>query len=215
MTDAEAPLTLPLEIMRRIGLPLLVLLVMLALVWRANWGRGPDGADRAATDVPMEPVATVPATPADREATAPAPGPEGPAFYSEATAYRIAMDEMGRCELVAVDALRGDFRRPRALKRHPGMFCCRLLDGEGRLLEETTMEAPDRVCMVLDPRAVDANGAPVPARLTAEGPVVFQVRLPKAGGAEVLEIIRLAGTGAAGGDERPLGQLVASLSLTP
>ena len=202
--------------MRRIGLPLLLLLLVLALAWRA--GVRPDAEDGAGVrnaDVAFqEAVAATPAPPVPEPAPT-SPKPRGATFYSEAVACRIAMDGVGRCELEAVEELRGDFRRPRALKWLPGMFCCRLLDASGGLLEETTMEAPDQVCVVLDPMVVDADGAPVPTRMTPEGPVVFQVRLPKVEGAEVLEIIRLAGTGSAGGDERPLGQLVASLSLTP
>lgn len=137
-----------------------------------------------------------------------------PPRYREARAYRIVLERSGQSLLEAVEELKGDFRRPRAQKWLPGMFCCRLLSADGSLLEETTMEAPDQVCVVLDPMVANEVGAPMPSRLTAEGPAVFQVRLPKVDDAAVLEIIRLAGTGESQGDARPLGQLVAAIDLT-
>ncbi len=197
--------------MRRILPPVLLLLLLLAL---ARWAVPPLPPDSSPEEAAGSGAVALPGKSVEPVATNPTDEDETP-FYTQARAYRMVLDESGRCVLETVEELTGDFRRPRAMKRLPGMFCCRLLDAAGRLLEQTTMEAPDQVCVVLDPMVLDDTGSAKPTRMTPEGPVVFQVRLPKVEGAEVLEIIRLAGTGSATANERPLGQLVASLSLTP
>ena len=95
------------------------------------------------------------------------------------------------------------------------MLCCRLLGENGAVLAQTTLEAPDLVCVVLDPTTPDATGAPRPVQLTPTGPAVFQARLPQVEGAATLEVIRLAGEREPRSEERPLGQLLAAISLSP
>ena len=197
--------------MRRIFPPVLLLLFLWVL---ARWG----GAPVDPTPLPSEGQTLFePEQSAQGEeggSSRPAKATKGPAAYTEARAYRMVLDVAGSCSLEAVEELKGDFRRPRRMKWLSGMFCCRLLSSDGRLLEEATLEAPDQVCVVLDPMVADEAGEPTPSRLTAEGPTVFQVRLPKVDDAAVLEVIRLAGAGEPEGNARPLGQLVAAIDLT-
>lgn len=136
--------------------------------------------------------------------------PEPGERYSEARAYRLVLDG-GICELEAVEDLSGDFRQPRSMLASEGMFHCRLLDADGGVLAETTMHPPDRRCVVLVPDFENPGAAPLPVSLTAERPVVFQVRLPAVDGASKLEIVRLAKSGLPADGTRPDGELVAQL----
>lgn len=164
-----------------------------------------------------EPAATP--NPAMSAAAAPAPGfstlpqsANGPGGFREARAYRLVLDS-GACTLEAVEEIRGDFRRPRAVAWAAGMLSCRLLDATGRVLAEETMPAPDHLCVVLDPLTPGPDGRPAPAALTPSGPVTFQTRLPKFSTAASLEIIRLSGEPAPSAGARPPGQLLASIPL--
>ena len=91
------------------------------------------------------------------------------------------------------------------------MLCCRLLAGDGRIVGEQTMPAPDYVCVVLDPN--DASGAPVAARLTADGPAVFQVRFPEISGAERLEVYRISTETRPDDAAAPVGPLLGSITI--
>lgn len=132
--------------------------------------------------------------------------------YSAARAYRLVLDG-GVCKLEAVEDLSGDFRQPRGMLASEGMFYCRLLDAEGGVLAETTMHPPDRRCVVLVPDLENPGAPPLPISLTADRPVVFQVRLPVVEGASELEIVRLAKSGLPANGARPDGELVAKLSV--
>ena len=204
--------------MRRLVPPILLLALLLLLGWMGRLDVGHQDTDPSfsRSEGATPPDITVQPVPPETEGEILAePNPTaGSPFYSKARAYRIVMSELGACSLEAVEELKGDFRKPRSMKRLAGMFSCRLLDTNGRVLAESTIQAPDQVCVVLDPQVTDAAGAPLPSRLTSEGPVVFQVRLPKVEDAAALEIVRLAGSREPQGDERPLGQLVALLDLT-
>jgi hypothetical protein len=128
--------------------------------------------------------------------------------YREARAYRLVLGG-GVCDLEAVDELEGEFREDREMVAREGMFYCRLLGVDGSVLAETTMDAPDRQCVVLAPQ----DGEMVPMRMTGDGPFVFQVRLPVVEGAVSLEVVRLAREGVPDDGSRPLGDLVVTLDL--
>ena len=113
-------------------------------------------------------------------------------------------------ELEATTELRGDFRPARrGAIWAPGRLCCRLLDASQRVLAEDTVPAPDFTCTVLD------GGAPQPVRFTADGPVVFQVRLPEVPAARELRVYRLTGFAPPAAGAEPAGRLLAALALTP
>ena len=124
--------------------------------------------------------------------------------------FRLHLDQ-GRCTLEKMDEVVGAFGRERVMQWQAGMLCCRLLAGDGRIVGERTMPAPDHVCVVLDPN--DASGVPVAARLTSGGPSVFQVRFPEIAGAVRLAVYRI-GTEARPTDlAAPIGQLLASIPI--
>ncbi len=204
--------------MRRLVLPILLLALLPLLGWMGRHDVGRQNTDPSSSSpkgaTPPDITAQLAPSETERARLAQPNGTAGSPFYSEARAYRIVMSASGVCSLEAVEELKGDFRKPRSMKRLAGMFSCRLLDIDGRVLGESMIQAPDQVCVVLDPQVTDPAGAPLPSRLTPEGPVVFQVRLPKVEDAAALEIVRLAGSREPQGDERPLGQLVAAIDLT-
>ena len=116
--------------------------------------------------------------------------------------------------LEAVTDIRGDFHRRRGpLAWEPGMLYCCLLDDSQRILAEETLPAPDQVCVVLDPHG-NADTAPQPVRFTPEGPVVFQVRMPKIDAATQMKIYRLAGPRGTTFNGEPEGALLATIPLT-
>lgn len=197
--------------MRKI-FPALVLLLVLVAWITLDRRLGPDAPDSDA-DARISPeAATQSRDDAETKRAEAVPGP-GERF-SEATAYRVVLAG-GRCELRAVEKLSGDFRQPRSVLAAEGMFHCRLLDAAGNVLADTTIHPPDRRCVVLDPASAGADGGPVPVALTANGPVVFQVRLPAVKGGSTLEIVRLAAGDLPGNGSRPEGELVAELPLEP
>lgn len=128
-------------------------------------------------------------------------------------AYRLVLDG-DTLALEAAEDLRGEFRRSRGPAAWaPGMLCCRLLDADQRVLAQETVPPPDRTCVVLDPHVTGPTGQPQPAVLTADGPVVFQVRLPQLATATELKVYRLAGTDPAAFDQEPAGTLLAAFPL--
>ncbi len=95
-------------------------------------------------------------------------------------------------ELEATTELRGEFRPARrGAIWAPGRLCCRLLDASQRVVAEDTVPAPDFACTVLDGGAEVTGSAPQPVRFTADGSVVFQVRLPEVPAARELRVYRL------------------------
>lgn len=119
-------------------------------------------------------------------------------------------------ELEATTELRGDFRPARrGAIWAPGRLCCRLLDASQRVLAEDTVPAPDFTCTVLDGGAEAVGGASQPVRFTADGPVVFQVRLPEVPAARELRVYRLTSFAAPAAGAEPAGRLLAALALTP
>ena len=109
-----------------------------------------------------------------------------------------------------MEEVTGSFGRERAVRWQAGMLCCRLLALDGRIVGERTMPAPDQVCVVLDPN--DASGAPAAARLTSDGPAVFQVRFPDISEAVRLEVYRIASE-VRPAAAAPVGQLLASIPI--
>ena len=155
---------------------------------------GTDTARPIAGPLPAPPTATA----------SPAPEPT-----MRQHVFRLQLDQ-GRCTLEKVEEVTGSFGRERAVRWQAGMLCCRLLALDGRVVGERTMPAPDQVCVVLDPN--DASGAPAAARLTSDGPAVFQVRFPDISEAVRLEVYRIASE-ARPAAATPVGQLLASIPI--
>ena len=126
------------------------------------------------------------------------------------TVFRLRLED-NRCSLENIAEVTGSFGRQRAMPWQAGVLCCRLLAGDGRIVGEQTIPAPDYVCVVLDPN--DASGAPAAARLTSDGPAVFQVRFPEISGAERLEIYRIASETRPRDAAAPIGQMLGSISI--
>ncbi len=117
---------------------------------------------------------------------------------------------------MAIEDTRGDFRKRRGpLPWQPGMMYGRLLDAGKQVVAEDTLPAPDAKCVVLDPHLLTPDGAPSPTQFTADGPVVFQLRLPKVDSATHLKIYRLTGHQPAAANEEPAGLLLATISIKP
>lgn len=93
------------------------------------------------------------------------------------------------------------------------MFYCRLLDEQGHVLAEETFAAPDHVCIVLDPNMPGPDGKPQAAQLSPDGPVTFQVRMPKVESAAMVKLYRLEGPPPAARDAEPAGKLIAAIPL--
>ena len=124
--------------------------------------------------------------------------------------FRLHLDR-DRCTLEKMDEVVGAFGRERAMSWQTGMLCCRLLAGDGRIVGERTLPAPDHVCVVLDPN--DASGVPFAARLTSGGPSVFQVRFPEIADAVRLAVYRIGTEARPEGIAAPIGQLLASIPI--
>ncbi len=127
------------------------------------------------------------------------------------TVFRLQLDG-SRCTLENVEEVTGSFGRERVMRWQAGMLCCRLLAGDGRIVGEQTLAAPDYVCVVLDPN--DASGTPAAARLTSGGRAVFQVRFPEISGAERLEVYRIATETRPRDITDPVGQLLGSITIS-
>jgi len=138
--------------------------------------------------------------------------PQHDGMMTEARAYRLILNGE-TCRLDGIDETRGDFKQVRALLWEPVMICCRLLDASGRQLAVETMPAPDRVCVVLDPRTLDENGNHTPVKFNPGGETMFQTRLPKIAGAYKLQIIRLSGGEPTSPEQAAAGQIIATIYL--
>lgn len=200
-------------------------LAILAIVLIAWWVSAPVHPRATAESSDAISESRRAAGPTQNDAASPSPSPSGPAAAGVRAAasppsrvqraYRFVLNE-GQIALEAAEELRGDFHPRRGeMAWQPGMFYFRLLDGASNVLAEQTMPAPDQQCVVLDPNTPDAKGVPQPAVLTASGPVVFQVRMPKVEGATQMRVYRLGGAHRAPKTEEPLGQLLASIPLVP
>ncbi len=180
--------------------------------WRPDSAGQTGGGDTSTKSLPAAPIApTVAATAAAQVS------PSSPVLAatpaSGQRAYRLILDG-DSLVLEAAEDLRGEFRRRRGPAAwSPGMLCCRLLDADQRVLAQETVPPPDRTCVVLDPHVTGPAGQPQPAVLTADGPVVFQVRLPQLATATELKVYRLAGTDPAAFDQEPAGTLLATFPL--
>ena len=124
--------------------------------------------------------------------------------------FRLQL-EGNRCTLEAQEEVSGAFGRERTVRWAPGMLCCRLRAEDGRIVGERTLPAPDQVCVVLDPN--DPSGTPTAARLTSEGPVVFQVRFADLAGAVRLEVARITAAVRPEDSAAPIGTLLASIPI--
>ena len=138
--------------------------------------------------------------------------PQNGRIITEALAYRLILNGE-TCRLDEIDETRGDFKQIRAFLWEPGMICCRLLDASGRQLAVETMPAPDRVCVVLDPRTLDENGNHTVVKFNPGGEKMFQTRMPKIEGAAKLQIIRLDGGEPTSPEQAPAGQIISTIDL--
>ena len=142
------------------------------------------------------------------EVAAHVPAPEGGGAPQRAFRFVLNGDSLA---LEAAEDIGGEFRPRRgAAEWQPGMLCCRLLDSRQRVLAEEAVPAPDHVCVVLDPNTPGDDGAPLPARLTAKGPAVFQVRMPRLDAAAEMKVWRITSPRAGGAAE---GKLLATVPL--
>ncbi len=108
----------------------------------------------------------------------------GPRFKR---AYMLSLDK-GALSFVEQQDIEGDFApKRRKPEEWSGMLRCRLMSENNAVLAEELLPAPDYVCAVLDPN----SGNSKPVKFTGEGPVVFQVRLPRVKGAIRLDIYRI------------------------
>ncbi len=181
-------------------------------VWRPDPAGQISGGDTSTKVPPAAPIAPTVAATAAAQVSPSLPAVAVPPTPGQ-RAYRLVLagDTLA---LEAAEDLRGELRRRRGPAAWaPGMLCCRLLDAEQRVLAEETLPPPDRTCVVLDPHVRGSAGQPQPAVLTAEGPVVFQVRLPKLAAATELKVYRLASTDPAALGAEPVGTLLGSFPL--
>ena len=110
-----------------------------------------------------------------------------------------------------MEEVSGAFGRERMARWQTGMLCCRLVTEDGQVVGERTLQAPDYVCVVLDPN--NAAATPVAARLTSDGPATFQVRFPQITDAVRLEVHRIAAETRPGNSTTPVGPLIASIAI--
>lgn len=188
-------------------LPLLLLLAL--VVWRMEekkiWRDGFQGTDETVADDGA----------GQAKGGVEASGEEVPVAIDPDVrqVFRFRIDG-GEVTLEQVDVLRGKFKTRRGEPdRWTGMFCYRLLDAENRLLAEETQPAPDHRCVVVDPNVKDGEGKPKAVAMTADGPVIFQVRMPKDPRAAILKVYRLTEPGVATGNKEPAGDLLVSVTV--
>lgn len=124
--------------------------------------------------------------------------------------FRLVLDGEG-CELEAMEEVSGHFGRERQQEWMPGMLCCRLVSDHGEVLDERTIPAPDRVCVVLDPNV--PNAANTAVRMTPEGPSIFQVRFPETTAATRLEVSRITASERPTDESAAIGSLLASIPI--
>jgi hypothetical protein len=119
-------------------------------------------------------------------------------------AYMLSIDK-GAVTFLEAQDIEGDFApRRRKAEEWTGMLRCRLMSETNAVLAEEVLPAPDYVCNVIDPQSSPTQ----PVRLTGDGPVVFQVRMPRVKGAVRLDISRIIQPG-----EQPLEGQLASIPL--
>lgn len=169
----------------------------------------PSGSATTRTVTPpqaREPLITT-AAPASPPVPPSAPRPRlddsksGPRFKR---AYLLSLDQ-GRLTLVDQQDIEGDFApKRRKPEEWSGMLRCRLMSADNQILAEELLPAPDHLCAVLDPQ----TGSSKPVNYTVAGPVVFQVRMPRAKGAVRLDISRIIQPG-----EKPLEGSLGSIPL--
>lgn len=127
---------------------------------------------------PPEAVVTEERVPAVSAPPAPMAGGK-----TQQQAYRFAV-RGGKITLEGVDLLQGDFHQHCGPQPWlPGMWCVRFLDADMRLLARETAAAPDEPCVVLDPNALNASGAPHVSKLKLTDDVMMQMRVPPVSGA--------------------------------
>ncbi|MCW1913153.1 hypothetical protein OJ996_06195 [Luteolibacter sp. GHJ8] len=191
---------------------LVVMTVILLLLSREDVGdMGPVAEEREAVTSPVflpenmagtEGMAVEPAEPvvAIEETEAP----------TRQKVFRLVLDG-DRCALEAMEEVSGHFGRERQQEWMPGMLCCRLISDAGEVLDERTIPAPDRMCVVLDPNV--PNAASTVVRMTPEGPSVFQVRFPETGAAARLEVSRISTIQRPADQSTAIGSLLASIPI--
>ncbi|MEQ1750237.1 MAG: hypothetical protein ABL974_12485 [Prosthecobacter sp.] len=191
--------------------PLFLLILLLLLGSLAYWLLG-SVADieqtQAARDTEPRESTAKPQIPDEVTTTAtqtPAPAVSndktGPRFKR---AYMLSLDK-GALTFIEQQDIEGDFApKRRKPEEWSGMLRCRLMSENNAVLAEELLPAPDYVCAVLDPN----SGTSKPVKYTGEGPVVFQVRLPRVKGAIRLDIYRIIQPG-----EPALEGLLGSISL--
>ena len=159
----------------------------------------------ANTKVVIPSLSAIPAAAAPSVKKA-AAGADDPTGNHRRRAYMLSL-EKGALTLLEAQDIEGDFapRRGRA-ETWTGMLRCRLMSAKNVRLAEELLPAPDYVCAVLDAR----SGSDKPVKYTAEGPVVFQVRMPRMKEAARLDIFRIVNPGSSA-----LEPLVGSIPLTP
>ncbi len=182
--------------------PSIVLIVLLAggllLFWLLRGAverreQGRDETTAVAESAPSKaaaPEQPMPGVPAAAATITPTPGGAGDSDRLR-TAYMLQLDA-GALTLVQAQDIEGDFaprRRPR--EAWTGMLRCQLVSSKGAVIAEEVQSAPDRVCTVLDSQ----SGASRPVSFTVPGPVVFQVRMPRAADAARLDIFRVGAPG--------------------
>ena len=147
----------------------------------------------------------------------PSPASTAPAqslaeFKTVQYVFRLQLDH-GNCTLEKMEEVSGAFGRERMARWQTGMLCCRLVSEDGRVVGERTLQAPDYVCVVLDPS--DESKAPAAARLTSDGPATFQIRFPQITDAVRLEVHRIATEARPANAAIPVGPLIASIAIPP
>lgn len=182
--------------------PLLLLILLLLLGSLAYWLLG-GAADvektLAARDTSKRESTNAPQTPDATTTAAQTPAPAIPAASDDKTgprfkrAYMLSLDK-GALTFIEQQDIEGDFApKRRKPEEWSGMLRCRLMAENNAVLAEELLPAPDYVCAVLDPN----SGTSKPVKYTGEGPVVFQVRLPRVKGAIRLDIYRIIQPGEA------------------
>lgn len=182
--------------------PLLLLILLLLLGSLAYWllGRAADVEQtQAARDTSKREPTTAPQTPDATTTATQRPAKAIPAANDDKTgprfkrAYMLSLDK-GALTFIEQQDIEGDFApKRRKPEEWSGMLRCRLMAENNAVLAEELLPAPDYVCAVLDPN----SGTSKPVKYTGEGPVVFQVRLPRVKGAIRLDIYRIIQPGEA------------------
>ena len=169
----------------------------------SSTGEGPSRPANGAPDRLATKGAASTATPVATN-SGPASAGDGRTGPRYKRAYMLSLDK-GALALVDAQDVEGDFAPRRGKEEEwSNMLRFRLMSDSNKVLAEELLPAPDHVCRVLDPRAPDGRAV----TLAGDGPVVFQVRLPRVKGATRLDIFRILQPG-----EPATENLVGSLPL--